>query len=90
MVERKNRSKNTNVTHFSRWLKAIMKQHKISNLMLSHKTGIGSNTIVNWRNGLCIPKADGFVMLATGLATLLKVSRPEIMEKMAEQILKDC
>jgi hypothetical protein len=66
-----------------------MKQHKMSNLMLAHKTGLGSNTIVNWRNGTCLPKADGFVLLATGLSKMLNIPRPVIMEKMAEQILKD-
>ena len=66
-----------------------MKQHNISNLMLAHKTGLGSNTIVNWRNSTCIPKADGFVLLATGLSKMLNIPRPVIMEKMAEQILKD-
>jgi hypothetical protein len=67
----------------------MMKQHSISNVMLAHKTGIGSNTIVNWRNGLCIPKADGFVLLATALSNMLSVPRSTLMEKMSEQILKD-
>lgn len=66
-----------------------MKQHGISNIMLSHKSGIGSNTIVNWRNGQCLPKADGFVLLATALSNMLNVPRSSMMEGMAVQILKD-
>tara|TARA_R100000664_G_C2700562_1_gene101067 strand:+ start:157 stop:393 length:237 start_codon:yes stop_codon:yes gene_type:complete len=75
--------------HFGRWLISFCNDHHISQRELSDISGIQQNVLHGWRKGRTKPNGTSLAILATTLSRITKLPRPEILEMIVVELLKD-
>lgn len=74
---------------FAAWFRQFILDHKIKRMHLYKITGFHPNNVYWWLEGRNMPNAYSLIVLATALSKETGIARPELLEKMAEAILKD-